>query len=178
METVIAPEVFERAKKVRWLMLDVDGVMTDGQVLFDYEGNEIKAFNVRDGHGIKLVMRTGIDVAILTGRQSEAVSRRAEELGITEVYQRVYNKVEVYGQMAAELGIRDEQVCFVGDDLVDLPLLRRVGFAVAVADAIAEVRGAAHYVTGKPGGQGAVREVCELLLRAQGTWDEVTSRYR
>lgn len=163
-------EVLERAKEVRLVLLDVDGVLTDGSIILDGAGGEWKVFFVKDGTGIKMLMKGGIEVAILTGRASEVVKRRAEELGIRRVYQGVRDKITPYEEIKAELGLKDHQVCFIGDDIGDVPLLKRVGFPVAVADAAEEAKAASVYVTRNPGGRGAVREVCELILKAQGKW--------
>lgn len=163
--------------KIKLLLLDVDGVLTDGRIIYDGQGNELKAFDVKDGHGLKLLQRAGISVGIITGRSSQVVSRRAAELGIDILYQGALSKLEPYLEILAQQGLTDEQVAYVGDDVVDLPILRRVGFSAAVADAIAEVLPLVDYVTSKPGGRGAVREICDLLLKASGRWDELTSRY-
>ncbi len=170
-------EVFRRAKKIRLLTLDADGVLTDGKLYLDGHGNEWQSFHIRDGHGIKLCLVAGIQVAIFSGRVSEAVRRRAEELGVKYLYQGQRDKVLCYEELKAELGIEDEEVCFVGDDLVDVPLLKRVGLPVVVADGVKEAKEVAFYVTEAPGGQGAVREVCELILKAQGKWEELLRSY-
>lgn len=170
-------EVLERAKEVRLLLLDVDGVLTDGSIILDGRGGEWKVFHVRDGTGIKMLMAGGIEVAILTGRTSEVVSRRAEELTIRRVYQGVKDKIVPYEGLKAELGLEDRQVCFIGDDVVDVPLMRRVGLPVAVADASEEAKAVALYVTRNPGGRGAVREVCELILKAQGKWQGLVESF-
>ena len=162
-----------KAAKVRLLVLDVDGVMTDGRIIMDDEGREIKAFDVRDGHGIKLLRQAGIEVAMLTGRNSSVVQKRADDLGIPWVRQGVHDKVAAYEEIAGEKGIKDEESCFVGDDLVDITLLKRVGVPIVVADGVQEAKDAALYVTQCLGGRGAVREVCELLLKAQGRWKEI-----
>lgn len=162
---------------MRFLVLDVDGVLTDGRIIMDHQGREIKVFDVRDGHGIKLLLQAGIEVAMLTGRASPVVQKRADDLGVTRVRQGVHDKVEAYDEIAQELGVEDEETCFVGDDLVDVPLLKRVGLPIVVADGVQEAKRFALYVTKFPGGRGAVREVCDLLLQAQGTWDEITRRY-
>ncbi len=166
-----------RIGQIRLLLLDVDGVMTDGRIIFDSNGVESKFFNVKDGHGIKMVQRAGIEVGIISGRKSQVVANRAAELGIDCVVQGAVNKLEPYLTILAEKGLADEQVAFVGDDVIDIPVLRRVGFAVAPADAVSDVLPFAHLVTKNRGGWGAVREVCDLLLRGQGKWDEITSRY-
>jgi len=167
----------EQMQNVRLLLQDVDGVMTDGGIAFDNNGVESKRFHVRDGHGLKLLQRAGIEVGIITGRKSDIVLTRAAELGIARVYQGVKNKLEPYEQILQDTGFTDAQIVYVGDDLVDLPVLRRVGFAVAVADAVAELRPWVDYVTSAGGGNGAVREVCDLILKQGGRWEEVTARY-
>jgi 3-deoxy-D-manno-octulosonate 8-phosphate phosphatase (KDO 8-P phosphatase) len=167
----------ERLRKIRLLLLDVDGVMTDGRIVYDSNGVETKVFDVKDGHGLKLLQRAGVRVGIITGRQSPVVDLRARELGIDIVFQGVKDKLLPYRELLAALKLDDEEVAYVGDDLPDLPVLQRVGWAVAPADAIEEVRRRVHHVTGCSGGKGAVREVCELLLRETGRWPEVTARY-
>jgi len=167
----------EKLKKIKLLILDVDGVLTDGRIIFDSNGVESKFFNVKDGHGIKMLQRSGIEVGIISGRESKVVYNRAVELGITQVYQKSLDKMVPYRQMLEATGLSDEQVAFVGDDVIDIPLLKRVGFAAAPADAVNEVLPFAHLVTKNRGGWGAVREICDLIMKAQGTWDTVTSRY-
>jgi 3-deoxy-D-manno-octulosonate 8-phosphate phosphatase (KDO 8-P phosphatase) len=138
---------------------------------------ESKFFNVKDGHGIKMLQRSGIEVGIISGRESRVVANRATELGINQVYQKSLDKRIPYQQMCETLGVTDEEVAFMGDDVIDIPLLTRVGFAAAPADAVPEVRGLVHYVAKNNGGWGAVRELCDLILKAQGTWDSITARY-
>ncbi|TLM68966.1 MAG: HAD family hydrolase [Deltaproteobacteria bacterium] len=167
----------ERLEKIRLLLLDVDGVMTDGRIIYDDRGGETKAFDVKDGHGIKLLQRAGIRVGIITGRQSAVVDRRAQELGIELVYQGAKDKLVPFLEILQKTGLGVEQIAYMGDDLPDLPILRRVGFAVTVADALDDVRPHVHYVTQRPGGRGAVREVCDLLLKEGGRWDSVSGRY-
>lgn len=167
----------DRLKNIKMLILDVDGVMTDGRIIYDSNGVESKFFNVKDGHGIKMLQRAGIEVAIISGRQSEVVAIRAAELGIERVFQKATDKRGPYEQILAETGLADREIAFMGDDLIDIPVLRRAGFAVAPADAAAEVIPFVHLVTKKPGGWGAVRELSDLLLQAQGRWDELTARY-
>lgn len=168
----------EKIKPIKLLILDVDGVLTDGKIIYNDRGEEIKAFHVRDGHGLKLLMRAGIGIALITGRKSKVVLHRARDLGIKNVYQRVTNKIEVYEKILKGEKLKDENVGFVGDDLVDIPVLKRVGFSAAVGDAIPEVREVADYVASKKGGEGAVREICELLLKVQNKWEEITERYQ
>lgn len=163
----------ERAARVRMLVLDVDGVLTDGRVMYDDEGREIKSFDVKDGHGLRLLMRAGIEVVLLSGRPSGAVEYRAQELGIREVFLACTDKGAVLQELLRRKGLSPQEVCCVGDDLVDLPLFQEVGLAVAVANAAPELKARAHYVTNRPGGRGAVREVCELILKAQGRWEEL-----
>jgi 3-deoxy-D-manno-octulosonate 8-phosphate phosphatase (KDO 8-P phosphatase) len=169
--------LLNQIRRIKLLILDVDGVMTDGRIIIDDAGSESKHFDVRDGHGLKMLMRYGIDVALLTGRKSRVVDHRAAELGITEVHQGIWNKREVFDEILRRRNLAAEETAYVGDDVVDVPLLRRVGFGVAVADACPEAIGAAGYVTEHSGGRGAVREVCEVILRAQGRWDDVAARY-
>jgi 3-deoxy-D-manno-octulosonate 8-phosphate phosphatase (KDO 8-P phosphatase) len=167
----------QKAANIKLLLLDVDGVMTNGQIIYDGAGNELKMFNVRDGHGLKMIQRAGIRVGIVTGRKSEVVIRRAAELGIEILYQGALNKLDPYLEILKNTGLSDEQIAYVGDDLIDLPVLRRVGFSATVADADAEVRSRVDYVATHPGGFGAVREICDLLLKAGGHWDRITARY-
>ena len=166
-----------RLEKLKLLLLDVDGVMTDGRIFFDNNGVETKAFDVRDGHGLKLLQRAGLQVGIITGRHSRVVEIRASELGIGILYQGVKDKIRPYEEILDSLGIGDEQAAYVGDDIVDLPVLRRVGFAATVADGSEDVKPFVHYVTEARGGRGAVREICELILRQTGCWAQVTNRY-
>ncbi len=177
MEDSITPELKTKIQKITHLVLDVDGVLTDGRIIYDDRGRELKFFDVKDGHGLKLLMRAGIEVIFLTGRKSKVVDIRAKDLGVRDVYQGAKNKMEVFEGILAGKGLAAEQVACVGDDLTDLPLLRKAGFSAAVADAPDYVRSATDYVTTRKGGRGAVREICELILRAQEKWDAVVSRY-
>lgn len=177
MKEVTDERLLTKIRGIRLLILDVDGVMTDGRIIIDDAGLESKQFDVRDGHGLKILMRYGIEVALLTGRKSRVVDHRAADLGIKEVHQGVWNKQEVFDEILKERKLTPEQTAYVGDDVVDIPLLRRVGFGVAVADACPEAVRAADYVTEHPGGRGAVREVCEVILKAQDRWGDVAARY-
>ena len=159
------------------VIFDVDGVLTNGQIIYDNQGNELKAFDVKDGHGLKLLQRAGIKIGIITGRSSDVVRLRAKELGIEILYQGALRKLEPYLEILSEQGLTDDQVAYVGDDVIDLPILRRVGFSATVADAVPEVPPLVDYVASRPGGRGAVREICDLLLRASGQWDELTKKY-
>jgi len=167
----------KRAEKINVLVLDVDGVLTDGRIIMDDRGRESKHFHVRDGHGIKMLLGAGIDVVLLTGRTSRVVAHRARDLGVREVYQGAKDKVRVFNRMVLERKMTVDRFAYMGDDIVDVPLFRVVGLAVAVADACSEAREAAHYVTRLDGGKGAVREVCELILRALGKWEGVAVKY-
>ena len=160
--------VLERARAVRLAIFDVDGVMTDGTLYIGAQGEAFKAFNILDGHGLKMLQAAGVEVAILSGRSSEAVTRRAAELGIGHVMQGSADKVADFERLIAAVGVRPEACSFMGDDLPDLALMKRCGLAVAVANAVDTVKNASQYVTAAHGGRGAVREFCELLLRARG----------
>ena len=157
-----------KAKKIKMLLLDVDGVLSDGRIILDNQGNELKAFHVRDGHGIKLAQRAGITIGIITGRKAEVVNVRARELGIEEVHQGALEKIGVYEAVLAKYGLLDEEAAFIGDDIVDVGILKRVGLAVAVADCDPAVKPFVNMVTKTAGGRGAVREVINFLLKAQG----------
>jgi 3-deoxy-D-manno-octulosonate 8-phosphate phosphatase (KDO 8-P phosphatase) len=160
----------EWAAKTKLLILDVDGVLTDGRIIMNDRGEEIKCFHVRDGHGLKLAMNAGIHVVIITGRKSRTVDHRARDLGIQEVYQGVEDKESLLKKLIQHKKVAKEQVCCMGDDLPDLPMFNQAGISVAVADASPELRKEADFVTKNRGGKGAVREVCELILKAQGKW--------
>jgi len=161
--------VLERARGIRLLVLDVDGVLTDGRLFISAAGEELKVFHVRDGSGLVAIQRAGITVAIISGRDSPAVTRRATELGIRHVHQGVADKGALLERLLDELGIAAEETACVGDDTPDAPMLRRAGLAIGVADAHPALLAAAHWVTKSNGGQGAVREVCDLLLSAHGS---------
>jgi 3-deoxy-D-manno-octulosonate 8-phosphate phosphatase (KDO 8-P phosphatase) len=166
-------DVLRRARRVQLLVLDVDGVLTDGRIVYTAAGDECMAFHILDGHGIKLALRAGLRVAIITGRESPMVARRAQDLGVTELFQRVEAKRAVFDALLARHALRAEETACMGDDLLDLPLLSEAGLALTVPSAAAEVRAAAHYVTRRPAGAGAVREAVELLLKARGLWEDV-----
>lgn len=166
-----------RILPVRLMIFDVDGVLTDGRVIYQDNGSEIKEFNAQDGHGIKLLQRCGIQVAFLSGRACAAVEARARGLGVSIVHQGAKFKVEAFEQILAQTGLREHQAGYMGDDLIDIPVMRRAGFSVAVPNAAPQVPRYAHYVTAASGGRGAAREVCDMILQVQGLWDEVTERY-
>ncbi len=170
-------EVHRRAARIRLLVLDVDGVLTDGNIIYTDSGEEIKCFHVRDGHGLRMLQQAGVDVALITGRQSAAVTHRAQNLRLAHVFQGVRDKVAILQSLQASLGVSPQETAVMGDDLVDLAMMRQAGLAVAVADAAAEVKERAHLVTSAPGGFGAVRELCELVLKAQGVWEDLLKRY-
>jgi 3-deoxy-D-manno-octulosonate 8-phosphate phosphatase (KDO 8-P phosphatase) len=177
MGNISKREILSAARKVRLLILDVDGVLTDGSIVLDNDGNELKTFHVRDGHGIRLLQKAGIHVALITGRFSRIVERRAQELGIRDVYQKCFDKAAAYTQLAEKYSLADHEIAYVGDDIVDIPVLRRCGFSVAVADAETGVRPFVKMITKKGGGRGAVREVCNLLLQAKGLWKDTMDEY-
>ncbi len=167
----------ERIRKVRVVIFDVDGVLTDGSIIYDDEGRELKVFNVKDGHGIKLLKRCGIECAIMTSRKSPVVEKRAEELGIEMVIQGAKDKLAAYREFRDATGYEDEEIAYMGDDLVDMPVMKRVGFAIGVCDGMREIKEMAHYVTENRGGRGAVREVAELVIKTKGLWDDLMKRY-
>nr|WP_027160150.1 3-deoxy-manno-octulosonate-8-phosphatase KdsC [Methylobacter luteus] len=169
--------VLEKAKKLKLLILDVDGVLTDGKLFFDNDGNEYKAFHSRDGHGIKLLRQTGVEVAVISGRKSSSVALRMKNLGIEYVYQGHENKIAAFNEIIGKLRITPDQAAHVGDDLLDLPIMTRVGLAIAVDDANFAVKQRADWCTTLPGGHGAVREVCDLIMQAQGHFDDVVNAY-
>lgn len=168
----------QRLKNVKLLILDVDGVLTNGQIILDHQGKEIKIFDVQDGFSIVVFHRMGYKVAIISARASDAVLARAKDLKIEKIYQDARPKINAYQQLLSEMNLKDHEVCFVGDDLPDVEILRKVGVAVSVANAVKEVKSAAHYVTRRQGGQGAVREIIELILKTQGRWDEVLKTFK
>jgi 3-deoxy-D-manno-octulosonate 8-phosphate phosphatase (KDO 8-P phosphatase) len=167
----------KRALKIRLVLLDVDGVLTDGRITYGGDGKEVKSFDVKDGQGVKFLKKGGIEVGILSSRSSRAVSRRARELGMRLVRQGIKDKGTELAAIAKGKKLSSEEIAFLGDDWADLPVFRRVGLAIAVADSIPELRRAAHFVTGAPGGRGAVREAAEAILKAQGKWAQITEKY-
>lgn len=167
----------DKLKRIKLLLLDVDGVLTDGSVIYDDTGAEIKAFNAKDGLGIKMLMGAGIEVGIVTGRTSRALLHRCDSLGISLVFDQVRDKTGVLEVISKEKGVGAEHIAFVGDDLVDIPLMKKVGLSVAVGDAHETVLEHADMVTSAQGGDGAVREVCEAILKAQGLWEKILERF-
>jgi 3-deoxy-D-manno-octulosonate 8-phosphate phosphatase (KDO 8-P phosphatase) len=170
-------DLLQRAKAVRLAVFDVDGVLTDGKLYFLPDGGEFKTFNTLDGHGIKMLMNSGVRTAIITGRSSPVVERRARNLGINHLFQGREDKLVALDELLAELGLGYEEVAYLGDDLPDLPAIRRAGLGMAVASADAFVRQHADGVTQARGGEGAAREFCELILRAQGNLEAVQNAY-
>ena len=169
--------IVDKAKKLKLLILDVDGVLTDGKLFFDNEGNEYKSFHARDGHGIKLLRQTGVEVAVISGRKSNSVALRMKSLGIDHIYQGHEDKRAAFNELLTKVGVTSEQVAHVGDDLLDLPIMTRVGLAIAVNDANFAVKKHADWCTTTPGGQGAVREVCDFIMQAQGHFDDVLNTF-
>ena len=163
----VDPLLLERARRIRVLALDVDGVLTDGRIYYDDHGGEMKAFSTRDGLGMRLLADNGITLALITARQSDIVARRATNLGIEHVYQGRNDKLDAFTHLLEATGLDEAQACYAGDDWLDIPVLARVGLAVTVADADPVVRDRVHWVTSRPGGHGAVREICDLILAAQ-----------
>jgi 3-deoxy-D-manno-octulosonate 8-phosphate phosphatase (KDO 8-P phosphatase) len=177
MDDALAEAIRLRAARVRLMIFDVDGILTDGSLHFGADGESMKRFNVLDGHGIKLLQENGIATAILSARSSPIVLRRATDLGVTHVAQGIHDKRAAFLQLCSSTGIDADACGFIGDDWLDLPVLTQVGFAASVPGAHAEVRSRVHYVTRAGGGQGAAREICDLILRAQDKYDSALARY-
>lgn len=170
-------KVLIKAKLIRLVIFDVDGVLTDGRLAFDDNGREYKTFHARDGHGLKMLRNTGVDIAIISGRRSESVRLRMEGLGIEHVYQGQQDKIASFNELCDKLQVNPQQIAHVGDDLPDLPLMQRAGIGIAVADAHFAVRKHADWCTRLSGGQGAAREVCDLIMQAQNTLEHTIARY-
>jgi 3-deoxy-D-manno-octulosonate 8-phosphate phosphatase (KDO 8-P phosphatase) len=173
----ITDGIRDRLVRIKLLIVDCDGVLTDGRIVLLSDTEETKFFDVKDGHGIRMAARAGLKTAIISGRASFAVRARVRDLGVDYLHEASWVKVGPYDEILRAEGIADDAVCYVGDDVTDIPLLRRAGLAVAVADAVDEAKQYAHYVTERPGGRGAVREVIEMILKAQGKWEAAMSRY-
>ena len=174
----LPPELLERAKRITLLVLDVDGVLTDGRIVLADYGDELKFFNIQDGAALVFWHRLGLKSAIVTGRRSRLVPRRAKEMRVDAVAQGHVIKLPVYEQLLKRFRVSDDQVCAIGDDVMELPILRRAGLAVAVPEAVEEVKRVSHYVTRRSGGRGAVREVVDIVLKAKGLWDRVLGWYQ
>jgi 3-deoxy-D-manno-octulosonate 8-phosphate phosphatase (KDO 8-P phosphatase) len=170
-------DILEKASRIRLVVFDVDGVLTDGSLYIGDDGQEYKAFHSRDGHGIKMLLGRGVEIAVITGRTSRVVEHRMKNLGISHVYQGKLEKLPAFQELTQKLGVSEEQTAYVGDDVVDLPVMRRVGLAIAVQDAHPLVRQHSHWQTPNSGGRGAARDVCELILEARGVLDDEMSRY-
>ena len=170
-------EIIEKVKKLKLLILDVDGVLTDGRLFFDNNGEEYKCFHARDGHGIKLLRQTGVEVAVISGRKSNSVALRMKSLGVEHVYQGHEDKIAALAEIMQKTSLKPEQVAHIGDDLLDLPVMTRVGLSIAVNDANDAVKGYADWCTNTVGGQGAVREVCDFIMQTQGTFDNILAHY-
>jgi len=170
-------EIRQRAQKIKLLILDIDGVMSDGRIVYGDCGDELKFFDVQDGFGVILVKNAGIKVVIVTAKKSKIVKMRANELKVDALYQDSLDKLKALNKILKRFKLAPEEICFIGDDLVDAPILKRVGLAVSVPNGVEEVKSIAHMITSKTGGRGAVREVCDLILKSQNKWDSVTSKY-
>ncbi len=168
----------EKILPIRFLLLDVDGVMTDGRIIYSESGEELKAFNVKDGSGLMYWMRAGYQAGIITGRTSPVVEKRAAELGIAHLAMGVKAKLPVFEELLSRLGLAPSEVAIMGDDLMEIPVMARAGLGIAVRDAVEETREAADWVTEKKGGKGAVREVVDHILKVQGKWDGIMERYK
>lgn len=176
-ELAISDDVIKKASKIKLFIMDVDGVLTDGNIIFDSRGHEIKAFDVKDGHAIKMLHTCGIMTALITGRQSEIITKRGGELGITYIYQNSSDKSVAYNEIKIATLLNDHEIACIGDDINDLPLLKRAGLAVAVRDSAYELKQISHYITKRRGGKGAVREICEIILKSQGKWQGIVDAY-
>lgn len=170
-------DLMNKAASIRLVIFDVDGVLTDGSLFLGDDGQEYKAFNSRDGHGMKMLQATGVEIGIITGRTSKVVSYRMDSLGIKHVYQGQEAKLPAYEELIQRLGLSMEQVAYVGDDVVDLPIMLRTGFAIAVQDAHPLVKQHSHWITPNCGGRAAARDVCELIMQAQGTLENQLGTY-
>lgn len=171
------PRITERAKLIKLLLLDVDGVMTNGVLLFSGSGEETKGFHTQDGFGIRLLQEAGISTGVITARQSAAVAKRCENLKMTHVYLGQSNKLKAFQDITRKSGLKPVEICYMGDDWLDLVLLNRVGFAAAPANGVSEVKDMVHYITRKNGGEGAVREICDLILKAKGLHQQLLQKY-
>jgi 3-deoxy-D-manno-octulosonate 8-phosphate phosphatase (KDO 8-P phosphatase) len=166
----------EKIMKIKLLILDVDGVLTDGRIIYDFDGRELRFFDAQDGSGIRLLFDVGIRTILVTVLPSKAVEKRAEDMLVEKVYQGIMPKTKILKEIMSDNDITEEEMCYVGDDLVDLGMMKSVGFPVAVANAVQEIKDAASYVTEKEGGRGAVRETAELILKTQGKWEELLEK--
>ena len=170
-------DILQKAKQIELVIFDIDGVLTDGSLFIGDDGQEYKAFNSKDGHGIRMLLDGGVDIAIITGRQSEVVKHRAHDLGITRIYQGKREKLPAFLELLEEVNLSADQIAYVGDDVVDLPVMTRAGLSICVQDSHHFVKKHAHWVTDAAGGQGAGREVCEMILQAKGKLDAMLESY-
>lgn len=173
----IPQELAERIRKVKLVLVDNDGVMTDGRIVYGDYGDELKFFDVQDGFGLSLLHRAGLKTVMISGRKCRINRRRAKETYFDRMLENVHDKLQAFEKVLKQFKVAPDEVCYIGDDLIDLPPMRRCGFSVAVANAVPEVRKEAHYVTERPGGRGAVREAAELLLQTQGRWAALLAHY-
>ncbi|MBI5787347.1 MAG: HAD hydrolase family protein [Candidatus Schekmanbacteria bacterium] len=175
----MAPDnsITEKARKIKLLIMDVDGVLTDGRIILGNNGDEFKVFDVKDGFAIRMAQRVGLKTAIITARNTKIVEMRAKELEITAVYQNALVKAEAYLKLMADFQLQHEEAAYLGDDLIDLPVMLQVGLAITVPEAVEDVKQRAHYITRHSAGRGAVREAVELILKAQDLWGKATERY-
>lgn len=174
---MIGEEVLARARRVKLLILDIDGVMTDGRIIYSIYGDELKFFDVTDGFGITLLNRAGIKSVIITAKKSRIVKLRCRDLRVAKTYQGYMDKLRAFNRILRRFKTDPGDICFIGDDLIDLPVLKHVGFAVAVPNAVEDVKNNAHFITSRPGGRGAVREICDMILKAQGKWETAAGKY-
>jgi 3-deoxy-D-manno-octulosonate 8-phosphate phosphatase (KDO 8-P phosphatase) len=175
---MVEESLLNRARKIKLLLLDVDGVLTDGRIIYDSKGRDSKFFNVHDGLGVYLLKKANISTVLITAKGSRSIKPRARDMRVAEILADVSPKSSVFDKILRKYRVNPEEVCFVGDDLVDLCLMSKVGFAVAVFNAAPEIKNAAHYITQREGGRGAVREVSELILKSQGKWQEIIESYQ
>lgn len=168
----------ERLKKIKLLILDVDGVLTDGRIIYDSEGKDLKFFDVSDGLGVYLLKKANIKTVLVSAKSSKTIRYRAQDMGIKDIFEDVVFKKEIYEKLLHKFSVKEEEVCVVGDDLLDLGIMSKAGLAVAVANAAEEIKKQAHYITKREGGRGAIREIAEMILKAQGKWQELLRLYQ
>jgi len=174
---MIEQDILDRARRVKILILDIDGVMTDGRIIYSIYGDELKFFDVQDGFGISLLNKVGIKSVIITAKKSRIVKLRARDMKVAKAYQGFIDKTIPFNDIVRRFKVKPEDICFMGDDLIDIPVLKRVGFAVAVPNAVDEVKQSVHHITSKMGGRGAVREICDLILKSQDKWNLATKKF-
>lgn len=174
---MIGQDILDRARRVKILILDIDGVMTDGRIIYSIYGDELKFFDVQDGFGISLLNKAGIKSVIITAKKSRIVKLRARDMKVAKAYQGFIDKTIPFNDIVKRFQVKPEEICFMGDDLIDIPVLKRVGFAVAVPNAVDEVKQSVHHITSKMGGRGAVREICDLILKSQDKWNLATKKF-